>query len=1015
MESTFYGSAKTFFAYLILLCSSTEVVAQGREITGQVTSGDDNSPMIGVNVIVPGTTRGTVTDIDGNFFLQVDESVEELVFSFVGYRKDTVTIGNRTNLSVVLQPDVEQLEDIVVIGYGVQRKSDVTGAISKVKGEELAQQPVQTATQAVQGKMAGVRVISSGQPNSQPDIRVRGTGSLLAGVNPLYVVDGVLTDDIRNINTADIVSMEVLKDASAAIYGVRAANGVVIITTRQGEEGKPVVRYDGNVGFRQAANLVEMAGRSQYVSYLEDAAPGKVAADDSPPLTFPGTTDWYEEVLRNAFYMNHNLSVSGGTENHRYYFSGGYFDEEGIIVTNDFSRFTFRANNEVDVSDQLRFGSQLSFSRGSGRDVELGNVYRNIYRAAPVVKAEEGGRYGNTSAWGNVGNPLLGLEARNSRNTFDRLQGNISLDYNPVEWLTFHSAFNTDVRMNKIRTYFYEYENDTVTFLSAGGTQRRENSQLTLREERSISWVWNNTITAERTFGRHSATLLVGAVTENFNSTFLEGSRIDVPENQDLWFLDLGDPDNQSLNTSNGDRFTRQSFLGRITYNYAGKYLLTASLRADGSSKFSERWGYFPTVGLGWVLSDENFMQGEEWLERLKIRGSWGILGNDNIPTNSYITTANVNIPYFFDNNISLGTAIQDIKDADLKWEKTTQYDIGIEFEFLNSRLTGEIDYYNKETEDALIIVNIPAILGDPDNTYITNAASYRNRGWEFSLNWNDQISEDFTYSAGANITFNDNEITGLRGGQALLGGSVGQQSFVTRSDNGVPIGSFYVRDVIGIFQTPDDVSSYTNADGDLYQPGSQPGDFQYRDVDDDGDIDDDDKIYAGSYQPDFYFGVNLGVNFMNFDLSAVFVGNGGNEIYNGKKAYRFENTDNIEAEYAESRWTEENHSTTDPRLILSNTPASTYFIEKGSFVRLNNLTLGYTVPETAFDNVFVTSLRVFVTSQNLFTITDYSGFSPELPGGTLDTEGNGVLDAGIELNAYPTTRTFAFGVNATF
>ncbi len=973
--------------------------------------------LIGVTVRVKGTSAGTTSGADGAFTINLPAGKDTLVFSYLGYISQEVKAGTAT-LNIILQTSESQLEQVVVVGYGTQRKRDLTGSIASVKGEDLLTQPVQTATQAAQGRISGVQVISSGQPNSQPQIRVRGTGSVLAGANPLYVVDGVLTDDIRNIATADILTMDVLKDASAAIYGVRAANGVIIITTRKGKAGKPQVRYDANVGFREAASLVEMASREQYISYLADAAPGKDPVNN--PYVYNGTTNWYNEVLRKAFQMNHNISVSGGSEKSTYYLSAGYIQEDGIIQTNNFKRFTFRANNDVNITDQLKFTSMISYSRAISRDVELGDTYRNIYRAAPIVKAFEDGRYGNTSGWANVGNPFLAINKRNDGRGESRLQGNVALEYSPVSFLKLRSGFNADLKFGNDRIYAYRFLNDDATFLVAGGNQQNQNSRLTREEYRSQGWIWDNTITFDKTFDKHSLTLLAGSVTEGFYSTSLKGVRINVPEAEDLWYLDLGDPNVQSTIANVGDKYARQSFVGRVNYGYDGRYLLSASIRADGSSKFSERWGYFPTVGVGWVLSEESFLKDKGVFDFLKLRGSWGKLGNDNIPTNAYIAVTSVDAPYIFDGNVSLGGALKEVKDPFLKWEATTQYDVGFEFALLKSRLSGEIDYYNKKTTDALVVVNTPAILGDQDNSYITNAASFKNQGWEISLNWKDDITDDLSYTIGGNITFNKNELTGLNGGQALQGGNVGQQSFVTRTDNGHPVGSFYVRDAIGIFQNQAEIDNYKGPSGNAIQPGAAPGDLKYRDVDGDGDIDDNDKIYAGSFQPKCFFGFNLGLNYKGLDLSANFYGNAGNKIYNGKKAFRFDPADNIEADYASKRWTSTNPSTTDPRLITAGTPASTYFVESGTYVRLNNLMLGYTFSSKTMKLIGINSFRIYATSQNLFTLKKFSGFSPELPGGTIDDANatnnkSGILDAGIELNAYPTTRTFALGVNVSF
>lgn len=995
----------------------TANVQQGGPVKGIVK--DKNGVALpGVTIRVKSTSAGATSGPDGAFSVTMPDGKDTLLVSYLGYVSQEIRVGGRSSLDIVLQSSESQLEQVVVVGYGTQRKKDLTGSISSIKGEELAAQPVLTPTQAAQGRIAGVQVISSGQPNSQPQIRVRGTGSVLAGANPLYVVDGVLTDDIRNISSADILTMDVLKDASAAIYGVRAANGVIIITTRKGRAGKPQVRYDANAGWREATSLVKMADRNQYIAYLKDVSPSRDPVNN--PYVYDGTTNWYDKVLRKGFQMNHNISVAGGSEKATYYLSGGYIQEDGIINTNNFKRFTFRANNDVSITDQLRFISQLSFSRATTRDIDLKAIYGNSYRAAPVVKAEEDGRYGNTSGWANVGNPLLSLNKRNDGRQENRIQGNVALEYTPVSSLKFRSGFNADLKYGNDRVYSYKYLNDDNTFLVAGGNQQNPNSQLVKEEYRTQGWVWDNTVTFDKTFDKHNLTLLAGSVTEGFYTTSLKGTRIDVPESPDLWYLDLGNPDIRSTIDNTGDKYARQSFVGRVTYGYDGRYLLSASVRADGSSKFREKWGYFPTVGVGWVITEEEFMKNQKVFDFLKLRGSWGILGNDNIPTNAYRAITSINLPYIFGNTVTVGNAIKDIKDPNLKWESTTQYDIGFEFSLFNSRLSGEADYYNKSTKDALVVVNTPSLLADQDNAYITNAAAFKNEGFEISLNWKDKINENLGYSIGGNITFNKNQLTGLNGGQALLGGNVGQQSFVTRTDNGHAVGTFYVRHALGVFKDQAEIDNYKDKTGKVIQPNAAPGDFKYEDRNGDGVIDDNDKMYAGSFQPKCFFGLNLGLNYKAFDLTANFYGNAGNKIYNGKKAFRFDDADNIEASYAEKRWTAARPSSTDPRIISTSTPASTYFIESGNYLRLNNLMLGYTLSPQALKAIGISSFRIYATSQNLFTIKKFSGFSPELPGGTIDDANatnnkSGILDAGIELNAYPTTRTFALGVNVSF
>lgn len=999
----------TRIVFLALLFVSSWAFAQNTTVTGKVTDATDKQPLPGVSIKLMGTTTGTQTDAEGNFTISAPAN-GTLTFTYIGYANQDVAINNRTTIDVALASSTKAIEQVVVIGYGTQRKRDVTGSIGNVSGSELTKQPVQTPTQALQGKVAGVQVLGSGQPNSKPQLRIRGTGSVLAGADPLYVVDGMLTDDIRNINNNDIVSIDVLKDASAAIYGVRAANGVVIITTRKGKNGPAVIKYDANAGFRELSNRVQMANRDQYINYLRDASPGDVARDVAP-LTIPGTTDWYDAVLKKGFQMSHNLSLAGGSEKTTYFFSANVFTDNGLVKTNTFDRYSFRSNIDTKITDNLTFGTQMSLTRSNERPVPLAGVYSNVYRAAPIITAiDENGRYGNTSIWGNLGNPLLSLDKTNNQTVNNRLQGNVYLEYKPIKSLTLRTALNADAYWNKQRNYNAKFAADGNTFTVAGGQQFSNFSTLFIQNDQSFWTVWDNTATWQQSFGQHNLTVLGGFTQEYTKTDLFSGSRRDVPEDPDLWYLNTGNPDVGAVYANTGALFRRHSYLGRVNYNYASKYLFSASFRADGSSRFRDKYGYFSTVGAGWVISQEDFLKDSKVISNLKLRGSWGQLGNDNIDQGLYFVTITPNLPYFYNNNLTLGSAIQDIKDPFLKWEKTTQFDIGIEYGFLNNKLTGEIDYYNKKVSNALTRVSVPAILGDQDGTYVTNAASYRNSGFEFAIKWTDNIGK-LNYSIGGNLNYNKNEVVGLNGGQALLGGGIGNQGNITRTDNGQPIASYYVLQQTGIFQNQQQIDAAPTYNLGGY--AKSIGGMMYADVSGpagvpDGVIDSYDRIYAGSYQPKFFGGFNFGLNYENWDLSADFYGNWGNKVYNGRKAFRANALDNIQADYANNRWTPGNASNTDPRTIPQNMPASTYFVESGSFLRLNNLTLGYTLPADLLKRIKINKLRVFAASQNLFTAKRYSGFTPELIPGD-------ALSSGIDLNGYPTTRTFTFGLNVEF
>lgn len=981
-------------------------------ITGLVTDGNNSTGLPGVTVQVKGTTVGTVTDATGAYAIQAEPNAT-LVFSSIGYQRVEIPINGRTSINVPLAEDAKSLAEVVVVGYGTQRKSDVTGATVTIKGEELVKQPVLTATQALQGKAAGVQIISSGQPGSSPVIRVRGTGTALAGTAALFVVDGVLTDDISNINTADITNIDVLKDASAtAIYGARGANGVVIITTKRGTVGKMTVNYTGNAGFRLPANLVTMANAAEYANYVS-AASGNIVN--------PGTTstNWYGQILRNGFQQNHGLSINGGTEKSTYFLSAGYFTDQGIVIDNVYKRFTVRANNDFTFNKYVRAGISASYANGNNQIANLGTAYNNAYRAAPIIPSKVNGKYGNTSVYQNVGNPLLDIEKNDNLFIDNRLLGSAYLDIKPVEWLTLRSEMGGDwINQNSStpgntqtgRVYNYQFNNDTTTFISPGGNQRNPNSTLSVGNTKIFHWTWNNLATFNKKFDKHALTVLVGTTSEQYTSTSFTAFRKDVPAAQNLWYINTGNA-NTSTNDGAGDKYTRNSYIGRLNYNYNDKYLLTATIRADGSSRFptQNRWGYFPSVGVGWLLTSEPFLQDQQIFDILKLRASWGRVGNDRIPSDSYTVTVQPNLAYPFGGGVATpGSAITQIKDPNLKWETTEEADLGLEFSALNGRLSGEVNYYNKKSRDLLINVKVPSVTGDADGVVLTNAASIQNQGLEITLNWRGKITNDLTYRVGANATLNQNKVIGLNGGQPILDGGIGaNQQYTTRTDNGQPVGSFYVLQVLGVFQTGDEIGAYKNAAGQVIQPSANPGDFKYQDTNGDGKIDDNDRVFAGSYQPKAYFGLNAGLTYKGIDFSVDFYGNVGNQVYNGKRGFRQNVLDNVEKSMAYSRWTPGSGIQTEPAANSGNLPPSTYFVESGSFVRINNATLGYALPKSILDKVKISSIRVFVTAQNILTMKKFSGFTAELPGNP--------TSQGIELNAYPTTQTYALGLNVGF
>ncbi|HEV2354712.1 MAG TPA: TonB-dependent receptor [Puia sp.] len=1002
---------------LIVILSSVQA-QQDLLIIGRVT-GASGEALSGVSVTVKGTPKGTTTDATGNFTITAPAD-GTLVFTYVGFVTQEIKIDSQTNINVQLKPSGSQMNEVVVVGYGTQKKIDVTGSVGHVNGTELTKQPVLTATQGIQGKVAGVQIITNGDPGAMPQVIIRGAGSILGGAGPLYVVDGIWTDDITNINSADIVSVDVLKDASAcSIYGVRGANGVILITTRQGS-GKMKVNYNGNFGVTQAAYVVPMANATQYINYRENALGLPVASTGY-------NTDWYGQVLRNGFYQNHNLNVSGGSAQEKYSLSAGYLTNEGIVIFNNYTRYTVRLNNEFTPASFLKIGTTASFANQAEQNVPTGLIGEDAYRAAPLIPAEVNGKFGNTSAYQNVGNPVLDAQNTNDLSHNNRIQGNIYVEVKPVRSLALRTTFNEEANYYDDRAYTYQHPNDTTFFLTPSGSQGATRSFLNIDQNKYHRWVWTNTINFNQDFGDHRLNVLAGAEAQEYYNTGFSASRYNVPPVPAEWYLQEGDQ-NFQYNNSSVVKYRTGSYFGRIVYSYADKYLFTGNFRADASSVFAaqHRWGYFPGVSAGWVMTKEDFMQTQQVFQYLKIKGSWGELGNSLVPPDVSVLTLNPNVPYFYGSGTTAGGAttagfIPQVKDLNIKWEVTKEADLGFEYAILKGKLEGEFDVYDKKVSNALIYVVVAGTFGSQPSTIssiaagdvLTNAATIDNKGLEFSARWHDRINNNFSYNIGGNVSFNRNRVVNLNGGLPIFDGNINGY-FVTETKAGYPIGSFFMRKVIGVFQSQSDVASYVDKNGKELQPSAQPGDLKYA-FNSNGVID---TAYAGAYSPKLYFGINGGINYKAFDLSVDIYGNVGNQVYNGKAQERVVASDNLERSIATSFWTPQNHSNTQPSANVGNLPASTYFVASGTFYRLNNLTIGYTVQRKALSRQKVfTSCRIFLNAQNAVTIKKYGGFTAELPGSPVSASTSAVgtpstTNAGIELGTYPTTRVFAVGLN---
>jgi TonB-linked SusC/RagA family outer membrane protein len=883
------------------------------------------------------------------------------------------------------------LEQVVVIGYGTQKKKDLTGASSTVKGSDIANVPVLTATQAIQGKVAGVQITSSGAPGSAPDVRIRGVGSILGGAAPLYVVDGIITDDIRNLNSNDIVSVDILKDASStAIYGARAANGVVLITTKAGTKGKFQVNYNGYVGVKQLVHKVQMAGPNLFAIYSNDAAgaPNITSAD------ITGSSNWMDEITRDAIMQNHNISMSGGAKNYRFYFSGGYLNEQGVLKGNDYQRFSLRYNHELTVNSKLKFGNNLSFSHYISQNKPY-SVFTQAYLAAPIYNAKNSdGTYGFTEK-SDVGNPLATLDFTHDKSYGNRGEGSLWGEYKITKDLSFRSSFGIDLQQDNGQIFVPVYQ--------VSSTQKNETSHLNYSADSIYQWTWDNYFTYNKNFaGTHHLVVTAGHTSERRNGWNQNSSKDNVANNSSDWKLNFTDTSGaqQNLRTPIGNYYKRESYFIRANYEFESKYLVNATFRRDANSNFSpqNRWANFPALGLGWIITKEDFMSKQKVFDNLKLRASYGWVGNDVIGPGAFLLTPTEYLYAYFGSTRINGAIPTGIIDPNLKWEINKELDLGIEFTLLQGRLSGEIDYYNKKSTNALF--TIPLVDIGFGSSFLTNAANILNEGMEFSLGWKGKINDHTNYSLGANATFNKNVVQNVGLGKALYFGSLNNGYQATSTVVGQPIGSFWVYKTDGIFQNANDVANYPHITNTV------PGDFKIVDVNKDGKIDDNDRQFVGSYQPKVYGGFNGSVNWKKLDFSFDVYGNFGNKVYNAKKGVRTGGNYNVEYDIAINRWQPGSNENKLPRAFNGVVPPMDYFVESGSFVRVNNLTLGYTF-QPKENPVHVGSIRVYASAQNPFLFTNYTGFTPELPGNQ--------NEAGIELNVYPVSATYMVGVNIQF
>jgi TonB-linked SusC/RagA family outer membrane protein len=981
---------------IVILAGSP--TAQDIRVTGKITS-DSGDPLSGVSITVKGTSHGTSTNNIGEFDITAPEN-GTLVASYVGYETQELPVNGQSTINIKLHPSNKALDQVIVVGYGTQKKIEVTSAISHINASEIIKQPVYNPVQALQGLATGVQISSSGQPGSQPQVIIRGAGSILGGVNPLYVVDGIpiIDGDISSVNSADIISVDVLKDAaSCAIYGARAANGVILISTRQGS-GKMKINYTGTVGFSLPAYVIPMANAQQYQNYYGQAG---------YPLTQTSyNTDWFKQIFRTAIQQNHYVSIAGSSEQDRYFFGFGYLNQDGIILNNNYQRFTIRLNNEYTPTKYIKLGIDVSLETAISQNVPGGGgaITLAAYEASPIIPVSVNGKWGDVSAYQNTNNPVLASslnQVNDVTHDYSTL-GNAYIEIRPFKEITIKSSFGGNVKPSDERAYTYEHPDDSSFFVKFGNHYGEQGaypySYLSTNNITQYNWEWDNTLNYSHTFGDNHLGLLLGTTAEKYQNNEQSLAIKGVPADPNLWYVQNGIPSSLQYNqpaSGYPQKWTRAGYIARVNYTYADKYQLTANFRADGSSVFtgSNTWGYFPGVSAGWVISRESFMDRQKAFQYLKLRGGWGELGNSNIPTDAsyYVTYSGSGSLYYFNSQPVVGSIIPRFPVQGLKWEVTKESDIGLDFTTLNNKLTGEMDVYNKRVNNALINAYAPGTFGVQNNPnssiaagyVIYNAAVIDNKGAEIMLRWHDNISKKWSYSISVNMSYNKNDVVSLASGTPYTDGYI-NGAFTTETVPGSPIGSFYVRKVTGVAQIP------SASAGQLTYLTTKNGT--------------DSLVNAGAYLPKLYGGINASINYGNFDFSINIYANIGNKVYNGLLNTQTQPYYNLPQALATNYWTPTNKSNSQPMPGgLIDLPPSTYFVSSGTFYRINNLTIGYNVPASVLAQK-VSSLRIYVSAQNPVTKKYYAGFSSEIPGSA--------TAAGIDNNSYPTIRTFIFGVN---
>ena len=1050
------------FLVAALIFSVGSIMAQNGKITvkGKVTSGNGSEALIGVSVLEKGTTNGTVTNLDGDYSLSVS-ATSTLVFSYVGYKSQEIPVNKKNLINVSLSDDNEVLDEVVVVGYGTMKKKLNTGATIQVKGEDLMKQNTTNALQALQGSTPGVQITSaSGQPGKGVNVTIRGNGSIY-GSSPLYIVDGVQVGDVSYLNNSDIASVDVLKDAaSAAIYGAQASNGVVIITTRTGAKGANKLTFDGYYGIQNIAKKIDLLDAGQYATIMNEQAinsgntPLYSTTGKAPFLAKYADTNWLDAIIaENAPTYDYNLGVSGGNDASVYSMTVGLTGQDGVIGghnVSSYQRFNFRVNSEHKVIGNLmKVGEHLTYGYTNSVGVNEGGLYsgspiRSALNTSPFLPMyDDNGKYlNNTSGkstyngtvwtpWeSGESNPYAAMNMSESHSTSQKIFGDIYAELEPIKGLKIKTVFGIDAFNGGSRSFTPVYQLSMYSY--------NNNDYATQNLSKSMKWVWDNTVSYDFKIDEHAFTAMVGSSYQEFQGEWMYTKNADlvIPDYEHAWI-------NNATNTSNSTLWSFQgapmneskmmSYFGRVNYNYKEKYLLNATFRADGSSRFAKghRWGYFPSFSAGWAISNEDFMKDNETFDFLKVRASWGQVGNQNIPAWQYLATiATSNAYYYYGAGVPEGSLTapgstvnvtgsfpNQLGNVNLKWETSEQANIGVDARFLNSKLGVNLEVYNKITKDWLI--NAPSLVTTGFENGFINGGDVTNRGVELSASWNDKL-KDFKYSVSGNIAYNQNIVGNIPTKDGIIHGT-GNEAYnnadpvYRKAQEGYPIGYFWGWKTDGILQNTAEVNEYVASLGgspanSLQGRNIAPGDVRFVDLDRNGVINEKDKTMIGSPSPDFTFGLSFNCSWKAFDFSLTSYGQAGNEIFQSLRTFGGYEKANYTTAIL-GRWHGEGTSDKLPRLTQTNTVnyrISDIFIHKGDFLRISNIQIGY---DFAKDIKWkqLSQLRWYVAVQNAFTFTSYDGMDPEIGYGT------DASTSGVDLGYYPRPRILLTGINIKF